>query len=44
MKKIVDEQDYQLLAGELKNIKELIDKLRADKYPCMDFTSESLDQ
>jgi 2-dehydro-3-deoxyphosphogluconate aldolase/(4S)-4-hydroxy-2-oxoglutarate aldolase len=44
MKKIVDEQDYELLAGELKKIKELIDKLRADKYPSIDFASASLDQ
>ena len=33
MKKIVDEQDYELLAGELTKVKQLIDKLRADKYP-----------
>jgi 2-dehydro-3-deoxyphosphogluconate aldolase/(4S)-4-hydroxy-2-oxoglutarate aldolase len=44
MKKIVDEQDYGLLAGELKKIKELIDKLRADKYPGIDFSSASIEQ
>jgi 2-dehydro-3-deoxyphosphogluconate aldolase/(4S)-4-hydroxy-2-oxoglutarate aldolase len=44
MKKIVDEQDYELLAGELKKIKELIDKLRADKYPGIDFASASIEQ
>jgi len=44
MKKIVDEQDYELLAGELKKIKELIDKLRADKYPGFDFNSASIEQ
>lgn len=44
MKKIVDEQDYCLLAEELKKAKELIDKLRADKYPDVDFTSASLEQ
>jgi 2-dehydro-3-deoxyphosphogluconate aldolase/(4S)-4-hydroxy-2-oxoglutarate aldolase len=44
MKKIIDEQDYELLAGELKKIKELIDKLRAEKYSDIDFTSASLDQ
>ncbi len=44
MKKIVDEQNYELLAGELKKIKELIDKLRADKYPGIDFPSASIEQ
>ena len=44
MKKIVDEQDYELLAEELKKIKELIDKLRADKYPGIDFSSASIEQ
>jgi len=44
MKKIVDEQDYELLAGELKKVKQLIDKLRADKYPGIDFSSPSLEQ
>ena len=43
MKKIVDEQDYELLAGELKKIKELIDKLRAGKYPNIDFASASIE-
>ena len=44
MKKIVDEQDYELLAGELKKIKELIDKLRAEKYPAIDLSSASIEQ
>ena len=44
MKKIIDEQDYELLAGELKRIKELIDKLRANKYPEIDFSSASIEQ
>ena len=44
MKKIVDEQDYELLAGELKKIKQLIDRLRADKYPDIDFSSASIEQ
>jgi len=44
MKKIVDEQDYELLAGELKKIKQLIDKLRADKYPGIDFSSASIEE
>ncbi len=44
MKKIIDEQDYGLLAEELKKVKELIDKLRGAKHPDIDFTSASLEQ
>ena len=44
MKKIVDEQDYGLLAEELTKVKQLIDKLRADKYPGIDFASASIEQ
>jgi len=44
MKKIIDEQDYELLAGELTKVKQLIDKLRADKYPGIDFSSASIEQ
>jgi tetrahydromethanopterin S-methyltransferase subunit G len=44
MKKIVDEQDYELLTKELKNIKRLIDNLRAEKYPDIDFSSASIEQ
>jgi 2-dehydro-3-deoxyphosphogluconate aldolase/(4S)-4-hydroxy-2-oxoglutarate aldolase len=44
MKKIINEQDYDLLADELKKIKELIDKVRAEKYPDIDFSSVSLEQ
>ena len=44
MKKIVDEQDYELLAEELTKVKQLIDKLRADKYPGIDFSSASIEQ
>jgi 2-dehydro-3-deoxyphosphogluconate aldolase/(4S)-4-hydroxy-2-oxoglutarate aldolase len=44
MKKIIDEQDYDLLAKELKKIKELIDKVRAEKYPDIDFASAPLEQ
>jgi len=44
MKKIVDEQNYELLSEELKKIKELIDKLRANKYPGIDFSSASIEQ
>jgi len=39
MKKIIDEQDYGLLAEELTKIKKLIDKLRAEKWPDIDFTA-----
>ncbi len=44
MKKIIDDQNYDLLAEELKKIKKLIDKVRADKYPDIDFASASLEQ
>jgi len=44
MKKIIDEQDYELLAEELTKIKQLIDKLRAEKYPDIDFTKVSVEQ
>ena len=43
MKKIIDEQDYDLLAREFTAIKSLIDKLRAEKYPQLDFTKASLE-
>jgi len=44
MQKIIDEQDYNLLAEELTVVKHLIDKLRTEKYPNLDFTSASLEQ
>jgi len=44
MKKIVDEQDYALLAEELTKVKQLIDKLRAEKYPDIDFATASIEQ
>jgi 2-dehydro-3-deoxyphosphogluconate aldolase/(4S)-4-hydroxy-2-oxoglutarate aldolase len=44
MKKIIDEQDYDLLAEELTKIKQLIDKLRAEKYPGIDFAAASVEQ
>ncbi len=44
MKKIIDEQDYNLLAEELTRIKQLIDKLRAEKYPDIDFAKASVEQ
>ncbi len=42
MKKIIDEQDYELLAEELTKIKQLIDRLRAEKYPDIDFAKASV--
>ncbi len=44
MKKIVDEQNYSLLAEELTKVKQLIDKLRAEKYPDIDFATASVEQ
>ncbi len=44
MKKIIDEQNYDLLAEELKKVKGLIDRLRADKYPDVNFASASLER
>jgi len=44
MKKIVDEQDYALLSKELAAIRGLIDKVRAQKYPNIDFTTASLEE
>ena len=44
MKKIIDEQDYNLLAEELTIIKQLIDKLRTEKYPDINFATASIEQ
>jgi len=44
IKKIIDEQDYVLLAQELTKIKQLIDELRAKKYPEIDFAEASVEQ
>ncbi|NQT03686.1 MAG: bifunctional 4-hydroxy-2-oxoglutarate aldolase/2-dehydro-3-deoxy-phosphogluconate aldolase [Planctomycetes bacterium] len=44
MNKIIDEQDYDLLAKELTIIKQLIDRLRAEKYPDIDFPKASIEQ
>jgi len=43
MQKIVDEQDYKLLADELTQIKQQIDRLRAAKYRGLNFADASLD-
>ena len=44
MNKIIDEQDYILLAKELTIIKQLIDRLREEKYPDIDFSKASIEQ
>ena len=44
MKKIIDGQDYDLLAEQLTKIKQLIDKLRAEKWPNIDFARASVEQ
>ena len=44
MKKIIDEQDYNLLAKELTTIKHLIDSLRVEKYPDINFATASIEQ
>ena len=42
--KIVEQQDYKLLACELKKTKELIDSKREQKWPKLDFAKASIDQ
>ncbi len=44
LKRIVDEQDYKLLAGEISKVKRLIDETRAKKYPGLDFAKASLEE
>ncbi len=44
MKKIIDEQDYNLLAKELTIIKHLIDSRRSEKYPDINFKTASIEQ
>ena len=44
MQKVIDEQDYSLLAEKLTAIRQLIDKLRAEKYPDIDFAKASFKQ
>ena len=44
MKKIIDEQNYDLLADELTRVKQLIDRFRAEKYPDIDLTRATLEQ
>ncbi|MGD0551322.1 MAG: bifunctional 4-hydroxy-2-oxoglutarate aldolase/2-dehydro-3-deoxy-phosphogluconate aldolase [Sedimentisphaerales bacterium] len=42
--KIVEQQDYKLLACELKKTKELIDSKRSQKWPKLDFAKASIEQ
>jgi 2-dehydro-3-deoxyphosphogluconate aldolase / (4S)-4-hydroxy-2-oxoglutarate aldolase len=42
--KIVEQQDYKLLASELKKTKELIDSKRSQKWPKIDFAKTSIEQ
>jgi 2-dehydro-3-deoxyphosphogluconate aldolase/(4S)-4-hydroxy-2-oxoglutarate aldolase len=42
--KIVDEQDYKLLAAELRKIKALIDETRAKVWPGLNFSKASLEE
>ncbi len=44
MQKIIDEQDYDLLSEKLTVVKQLIDKLRVEKYPNIDFAKASVEQ
>jgi 2-dehydro-3-deoxyphosphogluconate aldolase/(4S)-4-hydroxy-2-oxoglutarate aldolase len=42
--KIVNEQNYALLASEFINVKALIDSCRSQKYPDLNFLSASIDE
>jgi 2-dehydro-3-deoxyphosphogluconate aldolase/(4S)-4-hydroxy-2-oxoglutarate aldolase len=42
--KIVEQQDYKLLACELKKTKELIDRKRNQKWPSVDFAKASIEE
>ena len=44
MKKIIEEQNYNLLAEEFKKIKQLIDNARAAKWPSIDFSKATVEQ
>jgi 2-keto-3-deoxy-6-phosphogluconate aldolase len=44
MQRIIDEQDYDLLADELAKTKRLIDGRRAQRYTNLDFSKASLEQ
>ena len=42
--KIVEQQDYKLLTGELKKTRELIDQKRKQKWPKLDFAKTSVEE
>jgi regulator of PEP synthase PpsR (kinase-PPPase family) len=42
--KIIEQQDYKLLACELKKMKELIDRKRKQKWPRIDFAKASIEE
>ncbi len=44
LEKIIEEQDYVLLGKELKTIKQLVDRVREEKYPDLDFQHATLEQ
>ncbi|MHC4474322.1 MAG: bifunctional 4-hydroxy-2-oxoglutarate aldolase/2-dehydro-3-deoxy-phosphogluconate aldolase [Planctomycetota bacterium] len=44
LKRVIDEQNYDLLAEQLTNVKELVDQLRAKKWPDLNFASASVEQ
>ena len=44
MQKIIDEQDYDLLAEQLINIKNRIDALRTARWPDIDFARATIEQ
>ena len=44
LKQIIDNQDYALLAGEIKKVKALIDDCRSKRYPGLDFKTALLTQ
>jgi len=44
MRKIIERQNYDLLADELKKVKELIDRQRKEHWPNVDFSSADVEQ
>lgn len=44
LRKVIEKQDYKLLARELTTVKQLIDTFRREKYPDLDFADASLDR
>ncbi|MCJ7729814.1 MAG: bifunctional 4-hydroxy-2-oxoglutarate aldolase/2-dehydro-3-deoxy-phosphogluconate aldolase [Sedimentisphaerales bacterium] len=44
LQKIVEQQDYKLLACELKKTRELIDQKRKQKWPKLDFAKASIEE